>query len=33
MFHFMLDPRFLKNCLLSSLIGCEQGKTIVKKYD
>jgi len=29
MFSLMLDPRFV----LSSLIGCEQGKAIVEKYD
>jgi hypothetical protein len=29
----MLDPRFKTLHLVSSLIGCEQGKVIVEKYD
>jgi hypothetical protein len=29
----MLDPIFVLNCLVSSLIVCEQGKAIVEKYD
>ncbi len=34
MLSFMLDPsRFKTFHLMSSLIGCEQGKAIVEKYD
>ncbi len=33
MFFLMLDPRFKTFCLVSSFIGCEQGKAIVEKYD
>ncbi len=29
----MLDPRFKTLCLVSSLIGHEQGKALVKEYD
>jgi hypothetical protein len=33
MFYLMLDPRFKLFFLVSSLISCEQGKAIAKKYD
>jgi hypothetical protein len=33
MFSLMLGPRFKTLRLVSSLIGCEQGKAIVEKYD
>jgi hypothetical protein len=33
MFFFMLDPRFKTLHLVSSLIGREQCKVIVDKYD
>jgi len=33
MLSLMLDPRLKTLCLLSSLIGCEQGKEIVEEYD
>ncbi len=33
MLSLMLDPRFKTFHLVSSLIGCEQGITIVEKYD
>jgi hypothetical protein len=33
MFSLMLDPRFKTLHLVSSLIGCEQGKKIVEEYD
>ncbi len=33
MFSLMLDPRFKTLRFMPSLIGCEQGKEIVKKYD
>jgi hypothetical protein len=33
MFFFMLEPRFKTLCLVSSLIGCEQGKATVEEYD
>jgi hypothetical protein len=29
----MLDNKFMSFCLMSSLIGYEQGKAIVKAYD
>jgi hypothetical protein len=29
----MLDPRFKTHHFVSSLINCEQGKTIVEEYD
>jgi hypothetical protein len=33
MLSLMLDPRFKILSLVSSLIGCEQCKAIVEKYD
>jgi len=33
MFSLMLDPRFKTLRFMPSLIGCEQSKEIVKKYD
>jgi hypothetical protein len=33
MFSLILDPRFKTFHLVSSLIGHEQGKAIVEKYD
>jgi len=33
MFFLILDPRFKTLCLVSSLVGHEQGKAIVEKYD
>ncbi len=33
MFSLMLDPRLKTLCLVSSLIGHEQGKAIVEEYD
>jgi len=33
MFSLMLDPRFKTFCIVFSLIGREQGKAIVEKYD
>jgi hypothetical protein len=33
MLPLMLDPRFKTHHFVSSLITCEQGKTIVEKYD
>jgi len=33
MFSLMLDPRLKTFCLVSSLIGHEQGKAIVEEYD
>jgi hypothetical protein len=33
MLSLMLDPKFKKLLLLSSLIGCEQSKVIVEEYD
>jgi hypothetical protein len=33
MFSFMLDLRFITFHLVCSLIGHEQGKTIVEEYD
>ncbi len=33
MLPLMLDPRFKTFHLVSSLIGCEQGKTIVEEYE
>jgi hypothetical protein len=33
MFSLMLDPRFKTLYLVSSLIGCEQSKATIEKYD
>jgi hypothetical protein len=33
MFALMLDTRFLKNCLVFSFIGHDQGITIIEQYD